>query len=274
MHRNTTKLFAMAALTFVFALNVGAVPKTSSAAAPDLDAVLGLNHPDCCHVIDLLMHNRIRKSVGYGGNVVPPVLLPYGIAGPQPGDLELLEVNLVTDGDATQGPVYQVSFRNTSTFAVRDFRISVVGVFCRIGPTSPCTMVSIPCIDAGETKCIEIQLPATCMTMGPNGSQPAPFDTLIVALDSFDELVECNELNNVAVLKRAEIGLLVTETAAAPAAEPDTTTEPEATPGDGATPDPVPGDKAIPSPLDKIDLDKLDLGNAEESALRIALEVM
>jgi hypothetical protein len=275
MKRTTFNMSAVAVLTFVFALNVSVAPKTSSAADPNLDAVLGLNHPDCCHVIDLLMHNRFRQSMGHGITSIPGMPMPYPVAGPQPGDLELLEVNLVTDGSGTQGPVYQVSFRNTNRFPAHNLQISIVGVLCQIEPTSPCTMVTVPCINAGETKCIEIQLPLTALAMGPNGAQPLPFDTLIIALDSFDELIECNELNNVAILKRAEIGLLVVETPTTPTTvEPGTTAPAEVTPGEETVPVPAPRDKAIPSPLDKIDLDELDLGDAEESALRIALETM
>lgn len=266
--KRTILNMSAAALTFAFSLTVGSAPQTSSAADPGLDAVLGLDHPSSCHVIDLLMHNRIRKSIGHEMGVMPGAPLPYGTAGPQPGDLELLEVNMVAECDGPQGPVYQVSFRNTSCFAVRDFRISIVGVLCRIDPTSPCTMVGIPCIDAGETKCIEIQLSATAMTMGPAGAQPVTFDTLIVALDSLDELIECNELNNVAILNRAEIGMLAIETPAPGVAAPRTTAPAEAVPA------PISGDTTNPSPLENIDLDELDLGDAEESALRIALETI
>lgn len=266
MKTTLLNLSASAALTFMFSLTVGSAPSTSAAADPALDAVLGLNHPSSCHVIDLLMHNRLRKSMGHETDVLPVV--PFGFAGPRPGDLELLEVHLVTDSDGTLGPIFQVSFRNTSEYAVRDFRISIVGVLCRIEPTSPCTMITIPCINAGETKCVEIQLPATAMTMGLSGSQPAPFDTLVVALDSMDELLECNELNNVAILKRGEIGLLVAETPAVTA--PSTPAEPEP----GATAPPAPSEVEKPSPIGDIDLDELDLGEAEESALRIALETI
>lgn len=263
---------AMLMLISTSVLGVGLTPAPSSAAGIAIDSVLGLDHPDCCHVIDLLMHNRIRRSFtrGIPASQDDPASRLMGI--PQPGDLELLEVNLVSDGDATCGPAYQVSFRNTSNCPVYDFRISIVGVLCRIEPISPCTMMTIPCIQAGETKCVQIQLPARVMTMGPSGAQPAAFDTLVVALDSCDEIVECDELNNVAILKRAEVGLLAAETPVAPVAEPGAAAPAEPAPEDNAVP--TPDDKANPSPLDKIDLDELDLDDAEGSALRTALEIM
>jgi hypothetical protein len=219
--------------------------------------VLGIDQPDCCHVIDLLMRNRARRFAGHGAPVGIDVL-----GAPQPGDLELQAVHLVSDGAAGQGPVLQVSFRNNSQCAVRDFQISLVGVLDRITPHSPCRSIRIPCIDAGATKCINIQLPARCMTMGPRGGPFAPFDTLVVALDSLDELIECNELNNVTIVRRAEIPLPVAE-APATAAAPSTTD-----PGTTA-PAPAPGDKAKPSPIENIDLDKLDLDDAQEAAVRI-----
>lgn len=270
MNRTACRLSALSALTFVFSLGVGAMPKAASAAPPILDSVLGFDQPDCCHVIDLLMRNRICKSMG----LLPGTPLPHLASTSQLGDLVLLDVHLVAEGDAAQGPVYQVSFRNAGQCAIRDFRISVVGVLCRITPTSPCRMVNVSCIEAGETKCVEIQLPTTAMAMGTFATQPQPFDTLIVAIDSFDELVECNESNNVAILKRAEIALVIADGPANPAAAPNPPADATPAPTEEPTPDTTPGDKAIPSPLGNIDLDDLDLDDKQETALRIALETM
>ena len=108
--------------------------------------------------------------------------------------------------------------------------------------------------------------------MGLRGGPLTPFDTLVVALDSLDELVECNELNNVAIVRRAEIPVLA---AAAPAtAVAPVTIDPGTTaPADGT----VPCSRAnrahrqtTPSPLENIDLDKLDLDDAQETAVRVS----
>jgi hypothetical protein len=273
MKRRIRSLSVMAGLMFAMYLGVGLKLQTAAAGGPSVDAVLGIDQPDCCHVIDLLARNRARRFAGHAQPVGIDVL--GGL--PTPGDLELLEVNLVCDavvgqGAVGQGPVFQVSFRNTSQCAVQDFQISVVGVLERISVHSPCRSIRVPCINAGETKCIEIQLPARCMTLGLRGGPLTPFDTLVVALDSFDELVECNELNNVAIVRRAEIPVLA---AAAPAiAVAPVTIDPGTTaPADGTVPAPAPTaptDETIPSPLENIDLDKLDLDDAQETAVRVS----
>jgi len=89
-----------------------------------------------------------------------------------------------------------------------------------------------------------------------------------VALDSYDELLECDELNNVRILKREEIGLLVVETPA-PAdfveSVPATPAPVDVAP---AVPAPeVPQDRA-PSPLDGLDLDNLDLNQSQSLRFR------
>lgn len=259
---------AMAGLLVVLSIGISLSPQTAAAGGPSVDSVLGIDQPSCHHVIDLLVRNRARR---YAGHASPT---PVDVLGaPLPGDLELTGVHLVSDGAIGQGPVFQISFRNTSRHVVSDFRISAVGVLERITPHSPCRSIRIPCINAGETKCIEMQLPARCMSMGPYGGQQAPFDTLIVAIDSLDELVECNELNNVAIIKRCEIPAVAVEapaTAVAPrSTDPGTADPNQAAPNGGAQPDGAPGDKAKPSPLENIDLDKLDLDDAQETAVRI-----
>ncbi len=247
--------------TVMLSVALGLTLPTPEAAAqpPSVDTVLGMDQPDCCHVIDLLMVNRTRQLAGHARPVGVDVL------GGQPGDLELLSVNLLADATDTCGPSFHISFRNNSRWAVQNFRISIVGVLDRITPHAPCRSMHIPCIAAGETKCVEMQLPSRCLTMGPYGGPPRPFDILVVAIDSLDELVECDELNNVAIIRRAEIALV---TQAAPAAP--NTAVPAAPDAGTAAPDQAkPSENAQPAPVENIDFDKLDLDNAEETAMRI-----
>ena len=49
------------------------------------------------------------------------------------------------------------------------------------------------------------------MSMGPSGSETAACDTLVIALDSFDEWIESNELNNVLILRRCEVPEVVAD---------------------------------------------------------------
>ena len=216
--------------------------------------VLGLPTSYCGHVIDLLNINRIRQETGYTGD--GEVFLPHLTAGLKPGDLELLNVHLVCDGDACKGPIFQIDMKNNSCVPIANFKVSVVGVLCQIDVHSPAANVCIPRMEPGEVTQIQIQLPATCMCMGPAGQQAA-FDTLIVALDSYDELLECNELNNVQILERAEISLLVAETPVPAPTDPVETT-PAPVPAQPVTPETTPTD-----PTDGLDLDNLDLGSAQ-----------
>jgi hypothetical protein len=214
--------------------------------------VLGIPTSHCGHVIDLLMTNRMRQQTGYAGH--GEVHLPHLTVGLKPGDLELLCVHLVCEGDAHKGPIFQIGMRNNSCVPIGNFKVSVVGVLCQIQVHSPTATVCIPRMEAGEETQIQVQLPLTCMAMGPV-AQPVAFDTLIVALDSYDELLECDELNNVQILNRAEIGPLVAEVPV-----PDTTQPVDPAPAVPAPEVPQDGDT---SPLDGLDLDNLDLNQAQ-----------
>ncbi len=231
----------------------------SLTSAPQVDRVLGIVRPQCGHVIELLIRNRFRRQVAAEMGSVPDFRHHSAMIGAVPGDLELLEIQLISDGDAEQGPVFQVNFRNVGQQPAHDFRISLVGVLGRIDITSPTTTVHVPRLEAGQTASLQIQLPPNAMAITPFGGEALPFDTLVVALDSFDELIECNELNNVTILKRAEIQAFVVERA------PIVETKPEL----NTAPAPAPKEETPPSPLDKIDLDELDLDDADEAAVRI-----
>lgn len=280
IHSDATKLFAMGAL---LALSMGHAKAQQANAVPALNPtapittalqpvnaghlrtsqVLGIPTSYCGHVINLLMNNRMRQSIGNPGGVIASPYAPHILAGQTPGDLQLLCVHLVCDGDAAKGPVFQVSLKNNSTVPIGSFRISVVGVLGRIHMHSPTATIPVPAIQAGCETQVQVQLPVTCMSMGIYGQQ-APFDTLIVAVDSFDEWLECDELNNVQILTRADVPLLVVETAAAPVAVETVPAQPAP---DAATPQ-TPQEEA-PSPLDNIDLDDLVPDAADKAGLLV-----
>ncbi|MEZ6125870.1 MAG: hypothetical protein R3C49_22310 [Planctomycetaceae bacterium] len=236
--------------------------------------LLGIPSSYCGHVIDLLMHNRLRQQAGQTGDA--DVQLPYLTAGLKPGDLELLCVHLVRDGDACQGPVFQIGMKNNSTVPIGNFKVSVVGVLGQIQMHSPSQTVTIDRMEACQELQIQMQLPLTCMTMGVVGQQ-CPFDTVVVAVDSCDYLLECNELNNVQILRRGEIAPIVVQTvttestAVAPAA-PQSPSIADAVPAPSA---PVPAAPSAPSapepddaPLQDIDVDQLQLGDVQNLFLR------
>lgn len=215
--------------------------------------ILGIPTSHCGHVIDLMMRNRMRAQ--FNTNGTEELHLPHLTVGLRPGDLQLQCVHLVCDGDAHNGPIFQIGMKNNSAVPIGNFKVSVVGVLCQIDVHSPSATICIPRMEAGEETQIQIQLPVNCMAMGPY-HQRCEFDTVVVALDSFDELLECDELNNVQILKRQEIALLVTQPVqTAPVLE---------TPVVPAVPA-VPAPQEQPSPLDGLDLDKLNLDGGNQN---------
>ena len=222
-----------------------------------MNQVLGVPVSHCGHVIDLMMKNQMRARFRTDGT--EQLYLPHLTVGLSPGDLELLCIHLVCDGHAQSGPTYQIGMKNNSSVPIGNFRVSLVGVLCQIDVHSPSATICIPRMEAGEETQIQIQLPVTCLSMGPC-HQRCEFDTVVVALDSFDELLECDEFNNVQILKREDVSFLViqpVQTAPVPQAP--------AVPAEPAPP-------GRPSPLDGIDLDQLDLdGNTGENEVQSLL---
>ncbi len=160
----------------------------------------------CEYVIDLLFRNQFRQQSGaIGTELAPGLMLSAPPSVNLPGDLELLNVALLADGSPTQGPIVEVVVRNNSAIAVDSFQISVVGVVGQMHAQCPTVRGLVSCIAAGSVAQFQMQLPVTGISNGSHGQQPAPFDTLVVAVDSFDELVEANELNNVRIIGRAEL---------------------------------------------------------------------
>ncbi len=221
--------------------------------------LLGIPTSHCGHVINLLMTNQMRERNGFNGSEEQQ--LSHLTAGLQPGDLELQCVHLVCEGDSCKGPVFQIGMRNSSSVPIGNFKVTLVGVLYQIHVHSPAITICIPRMEAGEETLIQMQLPQNCMCI-PGGAEPAVFDTLVVALDSYDELLECDELNNVQILKRCEIGVLVSDTVDLPQ-------------GEAGLAIPVPSVVAPeypvqqPAPLDSIDLDKLEIGEAQNLLFRM-----
>ncbi len=211
---------------------------------------------DCGHVIQLLMANKFRQNTFQNGTELAPGLLLGSPWQQSPGDLELLGVHCDGTVDPRNGPVFEVTLRNNSQVTLEHVTLSAVAVLGQIHGQSPTSVVSIGQIGAGETISFRIQLPASSMVMGPVGSPVQPFETLVVAIDSFDELIESNELNNVNILRRGEIPMIPVALVgpAASAVNPQFTapSQPSSVPAIA-----VPEEAKPDSPLDAIDPDKL-----------------
>jgi hypothetical protein len=178
-----------------------------------------------------------------------------------PGDLEIVNVGMAADATPQQGPLYRITIRNNSETPSRHFEVSLIAIRGQINHTSPVVTVHVNEIAPGGVHEIDVQLPIGVMSLGA-ASALAPFESLVVAIDSFDQLLEVNELNNVAILTRGAIALIetatasttttVTETAAAaPAVAAPNTTGPAAAIAP-STPAPAPSttEEAAPAPGD------------------------
>lgn len=240
---------------------------------------------DCRHVIDMLVRHCVGNQcydpcvkqycpdprwaqVGWIPAPLPAAPIGFGI--PIPGDLELVQVGMLSDATPEQGPVYQVTVKNVGSIDAEQFRVSIVAVLGEIAEDSPSVTINVDRIAAGETVTLQIQMPVTVMALGPQGQEPAAFDTMVVAIDSFDELQESNELNNVATLKRTDVQLIQVETVTtevAPAAAQPTAPAAVAPAAEA----PAAPDAAAPAPEDDapesedIDIDNLELDDADEA---------
>jgi hypothetical protein len=243
----------------------------------------------CGHVIDMLMEQHLQTQF-FGGNV-QNMQQPASIVAFDPfgrpivrrmGDLRLISVDMITDATPEMGPLYEVTILNDSVRDAIDFRVSLVAVHGGILPNSPTVTMNVDEIAAGGTATLQVQMPQACLAIEVTGQAPAPFDMLVVAIDSFDELMEGNELNNVAVLERSDIVIEgATETAVTTEAVQSTTETPEDAPAAAAPVDngqvaPVDNGQAAPvdngaaapdadDDDDQLDFENLGLDEADEA---------
>ncbi|QDU94957.1 hypothetical protein [Lignipirellula cremea] len=168
---------------------------------------------DCRHVIDLLLRKNHWER--FGGGVVsgaPVIVHDYfgdHVLRPELGDLQLVSLAMIRDGGPDAAPLYAVTIFNNSKVDLIGFRVSLVAVLGQIDEFAPTTTVRVDKLCAGATHTLEIGLPFASMAMG-DANERCPFDTVVAAVDAFDEYAECNELNNLAIFKRCEIALVET----------------------------------------------------------------
>lgn len=228
--------------------------------------MLGIPTSFCGHVMDLMMHNRIRQQTGQIGT--PEIDLPHLTVGAATGDLAICGVHLVAPETDCCGPKFQVTLQNNSQVAIGNFDVTIVAVLGRINPASPTAEQTVARMEPGQQVSVCLQLPITCLTMGPL-HQSCPFDTLIVAVDSRDCLMENDEINNVQILSRSAIGnaatIEQTPTPLAPAAIQPDVVQPDVRQLPQAVAPVAPGRR---NPLDNVDLDQLEPG--EQQSLKLS----
>ncbi|QEG38439.1 hypothetical protein [Roseimaritima ulvae] len=274
-----TSPFLLAAMAFALVACVDAVPAAAQyPASNNVHNVLG-SQRSCAHVIDLMLRygsGGVKNYPATGGLIQPTAFGPALVPHTELGDLQLVSVTAVSDGDATCGPSFAVTVRNDSHRDVCDFHITIVGVLHRIHPWSPTTVHCVEKICAGQTVECQISLPVEALSMGRAGAQVLCFQTLVVAVDSYDQLLECDESNNVSVLTAADLPRAVvtgqsveveTNTTTAPATENPAGPAAGGTGPQTAQPD-QPVDSNPESNLDDLDFDNLDLGEATAAVSR------
>jgi len=212
---------------------------------------------NCQHVMDLLFR--------YGHAPSQPIMaMPHGhglLLGNSIGDLEIMNVSMCHPGEATHGPTIVVTITNNSERPVSAFSISAVAVFGRIRPMSPSVTQTAPAIGAGENVELKLCLPLESLAMGQAGTDTLAFQKLVVAIDSFDQLLESNESNNIVVLDRGSIPVLEPVVEAVPdaPAEAPALKPTEVAPNQGEVAPTQPSQPTLENSIENLDFDKLEM---------------
>ncbi|KAA5545327.1 hypothetical protein FYK55_06635 [Roseiconus nitratireducens] len=192
-----------------FALVTGALVAipVSSAQADDVELHRLLHGPQRCdYVIALLMRHGVNNDSDACDDIA--ALHPLGhvqIPTCELGDLQLVSVHRQEGVASGCGPNFDVVIKNCSTREVCGARITLVGLFGRICPTSPNVTAKIDSLPAGAAVQINLTLPIEALAMGNLNGQPIGFNRLLVAVDSFDQFLESNEANNLRVFDLSAI---------------------------------------------------------------------
>jgi hypothetical protein len=178
---------------------------------------------------------------------------------------------MVADMNDTAGPVYRVALKNNSHLPVIGVRVSLIAVLGRIDQSSPVVTTVVKEIAAGGIATIDIPMPVAVMQLGP-ATAPVPFETLVASIDSFNELPETNEFNNVVTVVRTAIDVIettqsttttTTALGAAAVAAPAAGVAPAVAPP--AAIEAAPGAEAAPAPMGEVA--PMAAGNPQDRAL-------
>ena len=144
----------------------------------------------------------------------PPTLAShYGnfiVGAEEVGDLAIVDVQQVAVTDESCGPKFAVTVSNNSTRCVESFHVTVAATLGRLLPHSPRATAKIEKIHPGEAFQVEVTLPIDTLAMGNRNGQVIGFQRVVVAIDSFDELFESDEDNNVKSFKACEMTFVST----------------------------------------------------------------
>jgi len=144
----------------------------------------------------------------YPTYVYSPVATPVIATNAVPGiDLQLSDVRMVDNGDPSRqiGPLYRVSLRNAGSTPVdHDFNVALIAADdANLNANLPSSESRVRSVDATGMINVDVRLPATAFSMGPD--KHSEFSKLFVFVDSQSEVKDTNRDNNVAGLDRTTV---------------------------------------------------------------------
>lgn len=162
----------------------------------------------CDHVIQMLLRYGVNNQLNRnsGSKLVNHSLVTGGTnLASELGDLEILQVNALPPTGPSSGPRFAITVLNQSGIEARDFFIATVAILGQIQPNSPISNVKVDRIGPGEALEVTVQLPAEALTMGRYNGNALSYDKLIVAVDCFNRIIECDEANNVRLFEYGQV---------------------------------------------------------------------
>ena len=127
-------------------------------------------------------------------------------------DVEFTSIRQLDAGDPAKNlaPAYRVWFHNNSDVNIdQAFDVAILASDSTVlTPGLPYAAVRVDGMAAGETMTVDIRLPIEAMSMTDSNGQAGPFKYLHTIIDSQNELVEINKVNNRFVAARADIPML------------------------------------------------------------------
>lgn len=130
-------------------------------------------------------------------------------------DVEFTSIRQLDAGDASQnlGPAYRVWFHNNTDADINQaFDVALLAAnSTTLSADLPYAAVRVDGMAADETMSVDIRLPIGAMTMSDSDGSQGAFADLHTVIDSQDELVETNKVNNHFVAARTDIPMLSDE---------------------------------------------------------------
>lgn len=163
--------------------------------------IVPLPHPHCPPY-----HMWYPVVFWFGGHYDVADVVEAGI------DVQFTSIRQLDAGDPAKNlaPAYRVWFTNNTDADINQpFDISILASNTQtLTQNLPYSAVRVNGIAALETTYVDIRLPIEAMTMNTSGGQAGPYAYLHTIIDSQNELVETNKVNNYAVFARQDIPML------------------------------------------------------------------